>query len=98
MDLTRQNYVWKLQKNMFHLLWNCNIVRNVWFAVQNVLKVCVITLSLNARKITLGISKKYIENRNTVNYIWLFSKYIQLMQQYNSIRHYLWSLFAGFKE
>ena len=67
------------KKNMFHLSWNCNIVHNVWFAVQNVLKICVITLSLNARKITLGISKKYIENQNTVNYIWLFSKYIQLM-------------------
>jgi hypothetical protein len=67
------------KKNMFHLSWNCNIVHNVWFAVQNVLQICVIILSLNARKITLGISKKYIENQNTVNYIWLFSKYIQLM-------------------
>ena len=36
-------------KNMLHLFWNCDI-----------LKVCVITLSLNAKKITLGISKKYI--------------------------------------
>jgi hypothetical protein len=52
---------------------------NVWFDVKNVLKNCAITLSMNARKITLGISKKYFENRNTVNYIWLISKYIQLM-------------------
>jgi hypothetical protein len=57
------------KKNMFHLIWNCNIVHNVWFDVKNVLKNCVITLSMNARKITLGISKKYFENRNTVNYI-----------------------------
>ena len=78
-DLARQNYAWKLQQNMLHLFWNCNIVRNVWFAVQNVLQICVITLSLNATKITLGISKKYIENRNTVNYSWLFLKYIKLM-------------------
>ena len=62
-----------------HLIWNCNIVHNVWFDVKNVLKNCVITLSMNARKITLGISKKYFENRNTVNYIWLISKYIQPM-------------------
>ena len=47
------------KKNMFHLFWNCKIVHNVWFAVKNVLKNCVITLSMKARKITLGISKKY---------------------------------------
>jgi hypothetical protein len=34
---------------------------------------------MNARKINLGISKKYFENRNTVNYILLISKYIQPM-------------------
>jgi hypothetical protein len=66
-------------KNMLHLFWNCNIVHNILFAVKYFLKICVITLSFNARKITLGISKKYFENRNTVNYIWLISKYIQLM-------------------
>jgi hypothetical protein len=37
------------------------------------------TLLLNTRKITLGISKKHFENRNTVNHIWLISKYIHLM-------------------
>ena len=67
------------KNNMFHLIWNCNIVHNVWFAAKNVLNNCVITLSMNARKITLGISKKYFENRNTVNYILLISKYIQPM-------------------
>ena len=77
--LNEEELCMKSTKNMLHLFWNCNIVHNVWFAVQNVLKVCVITLSLNARKITLGISKKYFENRNTVNYSWLISKYIQLM-------------------
>ena len=66
-------------KNMLHLFWNSNIVHNIWFAVKYFLKICVITLSFNARKITLGISKKYFENRNTVNYIWFISKYIQLM-------------------
>ena len=67
------------KKNILHLLWNCNIVHNFWFAVKNVLKICVITLSFNARKITLEISKKYFENRDTVNYILLISNYVQRM-------------------
>jgi hypothetical protein len=70
---------WKLKKNMLHLFWNCNLVQHFWFYVNNVLKIYVITLSLNTKKITLGISKKYFENRNTVNYIWLISKYIHLI-------------------
>jgi hypothetical protein len=55
---------WKLRKNMLHLFWNCNLVQHFWFYVNNVLKIYVITLSLNTKKITLGISKKYFENRN----------------------------------
>jgi len=65
--------------NMLHLFWNCNIVHNFWFTVKNFLKICVIRRSLNARKITLGISKKYFANRDTVNYILLISNYIQLI-------------------
>ena len=57
------------KKIMFHLFWNCSIVHNFRFAVKTILNICVIALSLNARKITLGISGKYFENRDTVNYI-----------------------------
>ena len=60
-------------------LWNCNLVQHVWFYVKTLLKICVITLSLNAMKITLGISKKYFENRNTINDVLLISKYIYLV-------------------
>jgi hypothetical protein len=31
----------------------------------NILMICYITLPLNAREITLGISENYIENQNT---------------------------------
>ena len=60
-------------------LWNCNLVQHFWFYVKALLKICVITLSLNAMKITLGISNKYFENRNTVNDVLLISKYIYLV-------------------
>ena len=72
-------YAWKLKNNMLHLFRNCNLVQHFWFYVNNFLKIYVITLSSNAKKITIGISKKYFENRNTVNYIWLISKYIHLI-------------------
>ena len=46
--------------NLLHLFWNCNFVQNFWFAVKNILMICGITLPLNAREITLGISESYI--------------------------------------
>jgi hypothetical protein len=52
----------KTKKNMLHLFWNCILFQHFWFYVKNFLKICVITLSLNAMKITLGISMKYFEN------------------------------------
>jgi hypothetical protein len=67
------------KKNMLHVFWYCNLVQHFWFYVKNLLKICVITLSLNVMKITLGISRKYFENRNTVNYVLLISKYIYLV-------------------
>ena len=67
------------KKNMLHLFWNCKLVQHFWFYIKHFLKICVITLSLNARKISLGISKKYFENQNTVIYIWLISNYIHLL-------------------
>lgn len=67
------------KKHMILLLWNCKLVQHVWLDVKNVLKICVITLSLNAMKITLDISKKDFENQNTVSDILLISKYIHLM-------------------
>ena len=44
------------------LIWNCNLVQYFWFAVRNFLMICGITLPLNGREITLGISESYIEN------------------------------------
>ena len=55
--------------HLLHLFWNCNLVRNFWFVVENVVKICCITLPLNARGIILGIYEIYIENQNTVNHI-----------------------------
>jgi hypothetical protein len=46
-----------------------NLVHNILFAVKNVLKICSITLPLNARGITLGMSENNIENQNSVNHI-----------------------------
>ena len=46
-----------------------NLVHNILFAVKNVLKICRITLPLNARGITLGKSENNIENQNSVNHI-----------------------------
>ena len=60
-------------------LWNCNLVQHFCFYVKAILKICVITNSLNAMKITLGISRKYFENRNRVNDVLLISKYIYLV-------------------
>ena len=68
------------KENLLHLFWNCNLVKQFWFAVKSLLMICgiappltarVITLAppLTAREITLGISESYIENQNTVNNI-----------------------------
>jgi len=52
-----------------HLLYLFWLVHIFWFIVKNVLKICCITLPLNARGIILGIYEIYIENQNTVNHI-----------------------------
>jgi hypothetical protein len=68
------------KENLLHLFWNCNLVKQFWFAVKNLLMICgiappltareiTLALPLTAREITLGISESYIENQNTVNNI-----------------------------
>ena len=61
----------KSKKNILHLFWN-------WFYIKHFIKICVITLPLNAIEIYIGISKTYFENQDTVNYILLMSKNIHL--------------------
>ena len=57
------------KENLLHLFWNCNLVQNFWLNAKNVLLISGITLPLNAREITLGISERNIENQFTVNNI-----------------------------
>ena len=45
------------KENLIHLFWNCNLVKQFWFAVKNFLMICGIALPLTAREITLGISE-----------------------------------------
>ena len=62
------------KKKLLHLLLNCNLVQHFCLGVKNFLMICDISISFNAREITLGISKNYIDNQNTVNHILLISK------------------------
>ena len=68
------------KESLLHLFWNCNLVKQFWFAVKSLLMICgialpltareiTLALPLTAREITLGISESYIENQNTVNNI-----------------------------
>jgi hypothetical protein len=57
------------KENLLHLFWNCNLVKQCWFAVKNCLMTCGIAFPITAREITLGIFASYIENQNTVNNI-----------------------------
>ena len=77
--ITKDKKLHNFQLKLLHIILPCNLVQHVWFYAKTLLKICVITLSLNAMKITLGISKKYFENRNTVNDVLLISKYIYLV-------------------
>ena len=62
------------KENLLQLFWNCNLAKQIWFAVKNFLLIYGIALPLTAREITLGISESYIENQNTVNNILLILK------------------------
>jgi hypothetical protein len=62
------------KENLLYLFWNCSLVKQFWFAVENLLMMCGIVLPLTAREITLGISESYTENQNTVNNILLILK------------------------
>ena len=62
------------KENVLHLFWNCNLVQNVWFAVNFFLMIGGIVLPLTAREITLGVSESCIENQNTLNNILLILK------------------------
>jgi hypothetical protein len=42
------------KENLLHLFWNCYLVKQFWFAVENLLMICGIALPLTAREITLG--------------------------------------------
>jgi hypothetical protein len=41
------------KENLLYLFWNCSLVKQFWFAVENLLMMCGIVLPLTAREITL---------------------------------------------
>ena len=43
------------KENLLHLFWNCNLVKQFWFAVKNLLMICGIAPPLTAREITLAL-------------------------------------------
>jgi hypothetical protein len=47
------HFYMETKDHLLHLFWNCNLVRNFWFVVENVVKICCITLPLNARGIII---------------------------------------------
>jgi hypothetical protein len=67
------------KEQLLHLFWNCNLVHNFWFVVKNVVKICCITLPLNARGIIPGIYEIYIENQNTVNHIFYIYYFVYFL-------------------
>ena len=62
------------KENLLYLFWNCSLVKQFGFAVENLLMMCGIVLPLTAREIALGISESYTENQYTVNNILLILK------------------------
>ena len=53
----------------------------------NILMTCYITLPLNAREITLGISENYIENQNTHDILSILKYYINRCRCKGEIPH-----------
>ena len=43
------------KENLLHLFWNCNLVKQFWFAVKSLLMICCIAPPLTAREITLAL-------------------------------------------
>ena len=62
------------QKNLVHIVWESNYVRNYWFSIGNFLKICSASLPVNAKVIILGLTE-HSSVQGTINNVSIILKY-----------------------
>ena len=61
-------------ESLVHIFWECNYVRNFWLALGNFLKICGVSLPLNAKDIILGLTE-HSSTKGTINNVLIILKY-----------------------
>ncbi len=62
------------KETLYHIFWECNVVKNFWLFIKNWLNELGILIPFNAKELIFGVNENHLY-RNMINNVLLFLKY-----------------------